>query len=329
MSREQQVSESGVVIELRRERWEARDRADLEQGLRRRPRQIPSKLFYDERGSELFERITTLPEYYQTRTEKALLEQVADTVVATSGACELVEIGSGAATKTRVLLDAMRRAGRLALYVPFDVAEGTMRRSSEELIADYPGLAVHGIVGDFTAQLGRIPDGQGRLVVFLGGTIGNLGPQEVRRFLADLAGAMAPGDHFLLGVDQIKDSARIEAAYNDPTGVTAEFNKNVLLAVNRLTQGDFEPEAFRHHAPYNRTLHRIEMWLLSLARQVVHLPGIGMEFELREGEGILTEISTKYDQPKIEAFLVESGLSPLAWYSDPERLFALSLSRKG
>jgi L-histidine N-alpha-methyltransferase len=140
---------------------------------------------------------------------------------------------------------------------------------------------------------------------------------------------MAPGDHFLLGVDQIKDPARIEAAYNDPTGVTAEFNKNVLVAVNRLTQGDFEPEAFRHHAPYNRTLHRIEMWLFSLARQVVHLPGIGMEFELREGEGILTEISTKYDQPKIEALLIESGLTPLAWYSDPERLFALSLSRKG
>jgi L-histidine N-alpha-methyltransferase len=328
-SEQQQVSESGVVIEVRnRERWEARDRAELQTALRRRPRRIPSKLFYDERGSGLFERITELPEYYQTRTEKALLEQAADAVIAASGARELIEIGSGAATKTRVLLDAMRRAGRLALYVPFDVAEGTMRRSSEELIADYPGLAVHGIVGDFTAHLGRIPDGEGRLVVFLGGTIGNLGPEEVRRFLADMASAMAPGDHFLLGTDLIKDPARLEAAYNDAAGVTAEFNKNVLHAVNRLTGGDFEPEAFRHHAPYNRQLHRIEMWLLSLARQVVHLPAIGMEFELREGEGLLTEISTKYDQTGIEMLLDESGLSPLAWYTDPEQLFGLSLSRK-
>jgi L-histidine N-alpha-methyltransferase len=319
-----------VTIEVRnRERWEARDRAELEAGLRKRPREIPSKLFYDERGSALFEQISELPEYYPTRTERALLEQVADRVIAASGACELIEIGSGAATKTRVLLDAMRRAGRLQLYVPFDVAEGTMRRSAEELIADYPGLAVHGIVGDFMAHLGRIPEGERRLVVFLGGTIGNLGPQEVRRFLADLASAMAPGDHFLLGVDLIKDTARLEAAYNDSAGVTAEFNKNVLLAVNRLTRGDFDPETFRHRAPYNRELHRIEMWLHSLVRQVVHLRGIGMEFDLAQGEGILTEISTKYDRPMIEALLEESGLTPLDWYTDPERLFGLSLSRKG
>jgi L-histidine N-alpha-methyltransferase len=329
MSRERQVSESGVVIEVRnRERWEARDREELQAALRRRPREIPSKLFYDEGGSALFERITELPEYYQTRTERALLERVADRVIAASGASELVEIGSGAATKTRVLLTAMQRAGALRLYVPFDVAEGTMRRSSEELIADYPGLAVHGIVGDFMAHLGRIPEGERRLVVFLGGTIGNLGPEEVRRFLADLASAMAPGDHFLLGVDLIKDVARLEAAYNDAAGVTAAFNKNILNAVNRLTGGNFEPEAFRHHAPYNRALHRIEMWLLSLVRQVVHLPAIGMEMELAEGEGILTEISTKYDRPRIEMLLEASGLTPLGWYTDPERLFGLSLSRK-
>jgi L-histidine N-alpha-methyltransferase len=330
MSEERQVSRPGVVIEvLNRERGEARDRAELQAALRKRPREIPSKLFYDQRGSDLFERITELPEYYQTRTERALLEKIADPVIAASGARELIEIGSGAATKTRVLLDAMGRAGQLQLYVPFDVAEGTMRRSAEELIADYPGLAVHGIVGDFMAHLGRIPKGERRLVVFLGGTIGNLGPEEVRRFLADLASAMAPGDHFLLGVDQIKDVARLEAAYNDAAGVTAEFNKNALLAVNRLTGGDFDPEAFRHHAPYNRELHRIEMWLLSLVRQVVHLRAVGMEFELAQGEGIRTEISTKYDRPRIEALLNGSGLTPLDWYTDPERLFGLSLSRKG
>jgi L-histidine N-alpha-methyltransferase len=328
MKTERQVS--GVVIEVRnRERGEARDREELAAGLRRRPREIPSKLFYDERGSALFEKITELPEYYQTRTEWALLERVADPVIAASGACELIEIGSGAATKTRTLLDAMERAGRLELYVPFDVAEGTMRRSSEELIAAYPGLAVHGVVGDFMVHLGRIPDGERRLIVFLGGTIGNLGPAEVRRFLTDLESAMSPGDHFLVGVDLIKDAVRLEAAYNDAAGVTAEFNKNVLHAVNRLTGGDFDPTAFRHQAPYNQELHRIEMWLFSRAAQVVHLPAIGLDLEFTEGEGIRTEISTKYDRPRIEALLLESGLAPLGWYTDPEDLFGLSLSRKG
>ncbi|HZF13071.1 MAG TPA: L-histidine N(alpha)-methyltransferase [Thermoanaerobaculia bacterium] len=319
-----------VVIEVRdRKGGVEHDRAELKTALRRRPREIPSKLFYDERGSALFERITELPEYYPTRTERALLERVADRVVAASGARQLVEIGSGAATKTRILLDAMERQKRLQLYVPFDVAEGTLRRSAEELVAEYPGLSVHGVVGDFTAQLGQIPEGENRLVVFLGSTIGNLGPEGVRRFLADLARAMAPGDHFLLGVDLIKDVARLEAAYNDDAGVTAEFNRNILRAVNRLTGGDFDPEAFRHQAPYQVDLHRIEMWLVALARQVVHLPALGMEIQLDEGEGIRTEISTKYDRPQIETLLAANGLTPLGWYTDPERLFGLSLSRKG
>ncbi|HTQ79493.1 MAG TPA: L-histidine N(alpha)-methyltransferase [Thermoanaerobaculia bacterium] len=330
MNGERQVSESRLLIEVRdRDRGDARDRADLAAALRRRPREIPSKLFYDERGSALFERITELPEYYQTRTERALLERVADRVVATSAARELVEIGSGAATKTRVLLDALRRAGRLQLYVPFDVAEETLRRSAEELLEEYPGLAVHGIVGDFTAQLGRIPEGDRRLVVFLGGTIGNLGPDAVRHFLADVESAMAPGDHFLLGVDLIKDIARLEAAYNDAAGVTAEFNLNILAAVNRLTGADFNPQAFRHHAPYNRDRHRIEMWLLSTQAQTVHLPALDLELTLAEGEGLLTEISTKFDRSRIETLLTGSGLTPVGWYTDPENLFGLSLSRKG
>jgi len=319
-----------VVIEVRdRKGGIEHDRAALQTALRRRPREIPSKLFYDERGSALFERITELPEYYPTRTERALLERVADRVVAASGASQLVEIGSGAATKTRILLDAMARQGRLQLYVPFDVAEGTLRRSAEELVAEYPGLAVHGVVGDFTAHLGQIPEGENRLIVFLGSTIGNLGPEEVRRFLADLARAMAPGDYFLLGVDLIKDVARLEAAYNDAAGVTAEFNKNILRAVNRLTGGDFDPDAFRHQAPYRAELHRIEMWLLATARQIVHLPALGMEIQLDQGEGIRTEISTKYDRPQIETLLAANGLTPLGWYTDPERLFGLSLSRRG
>jgi len=305
-----------------------RARAELREALLRRPREIPSKLFYDDRGSALFERITELPEYYQTRTELALLTAIAPRLVAASGAEELVEIGSGAATKTRVLLDCMEQEGKLSLYVPFDVAQGTMRRVAEELTAEYPGLAVHGVVGDFMAHLGHIPEGGRRLVIFLGGTIGNLRPAEAGEFLTGLGREMSPGDCFLLGTDLVKPVERLEAAYNDAQGVTAEFNRNILLAVNDLTGGDFDPRAFRHQAFYNRDEQRIEMWLVSLVRQRVRLPAIDLACELAEGEEILTEISAKYDRPRLESLLTASGFQPVDWYTDPENLFALSLSKK-
>lgn len=313
-----------------REGQAARDRAELRAGLLRTPREIPSRFFYDDRGSRLFERITELPEYYQTRTEHALLLAIADRVVAASGAEELVEIGSGAATKTRALLDAMARTGRLRLYAPVDVAEGTVRRIADELAAEYPGLAVHGVVGDFTAAIDALSSNHRgrRLVIFLGGTIGNLQSDEARELLARRHREMAPGDHFLLGVDLVKPVPRLEAAYNDAAGITAEFNRNILRVVNRLTGGDFQPAAFRHYAFYDSRQRWIEMRLRAASRQHVRLPAIELEIDLAPGEEIRTEISAKYDRASAEALLASAGFAPVAWYTDPGQLFGLSLARR-
>jgi L-histidine Nalpha-methyltransferase len=356
------TSERVLVTVHNRDGQVARDRDELRAALLRSPREIPSRFFYDDRGSRLFERITELPEYYQTRTEHALLRAIADRVAAVSRASQLVEIGSGAATKTRVLLDAMDRAGRLQLYVPVDVAEGTVRRVAEELTAEYPELAVHGIVADFNQGLslppplgpeaaGRSDGGSGvagtpgapggsgtaapslggagrRLVIFLGGTIGNLKPVEASEFLATRRREMAPGDHFLLGVDLVKPVARLEAAYNDDAGITAEFNRNILKVANHCAEGDFEPAAFSHHAFYDAARRWIEMRLRSSRRQRVHLPAIGLELDFEEGEEIRTEISAKYDRASAESLLAGAGFEPVAWFTDPEHLFGLALARR-
>lgn len=303
-------------------------REELRASLAEAPRRIPSKYFYDERGSELFEAICELPEYYPTRAERAILERHAEEIVRVSGASELVELGPGAATKTRLLLDAMAEAGSLELYVPFDVSGEMVARVARELAEHYPGLRVHGVVGDFMTHLGKIPEGGRRLAAFLGGTIGNLQPDAARAFLARLARRLDPGDALLLGTDLIKDPAVIEAAYDDPAGVTAEFNRNILRVLNRLTEGDFDPEAFRHRAFYDPEHHRIEMRLVSTRPQSVRLPGLDLTLELAEGEEILTEISTKYDRPKVEALLERAGFEPGRWYTDPDGLFALSLARR-
>jgi L-histidine N-alpha-methyltransferase len=323
------LAQSLVVLDIHDdEERTARDLKELREALLSAPRRIPSKFFYDDRGSDLFERITELPEYYQTRTEGALLVSIADRVAAVTRAEDLVEIGAGAATKTRILLDALRRAGTLRLYVPVDVAEGTMRRVAEELVAEYPGLKVHGLVGDFMTQLDAIPNGGRRLVIFLGGTIGNLRPDEARSFLRRLHREIAPGDFFLLGVDLVKPVERVEAAYNDSAGITAEFNRNILRVVNGPTGGDFDPAAFRHRAFYNRETDWIEMWLVSERDQTVHLPALGLEIEIRQGEEIQTEISAKYDRRRAEQLLAGTGFEPLGWYTDPEELFGLALARR-
>ena len=318
-----------VITRIDRDGQAERDRAELRAALLRSPREIPSRFFYDDHGSRLFERICELPEYYQTRTEHALLAAIADQVVGLSGADELVEIGAGSAVKTRTLLDAMRRAGRLQRYVPVDVAEGTIRRAADELAAEYPELSVHGIVGDFTADLGRLPASARRLVIFLGGTIGNLRPAEADAFLRRRAREMAPGDHFLLGVDLVKPVARLEAAYNDSAGVTAAFNRNILRVVNRLAGGDFDPAAFRHRAFYDPARRWIEMRLVALQPQRVLLPGLDLALDLAAGEEILTEISAKYDREQAEALLAAAGLAPRQWFTDPEGLFGLALAVKG
>ncbi len=303
-------------------------RDELRASLTETPRRIPSRYFYDEVGSKLFEEICTLPEYYPTRTERAILERRAAEIVRVSGAQELVELGSGAATKTEILLDAMDAAGRLRLYVPFDVTETMVERVAERLVARYPRLRVHGVVGDFLSHLGSIPEGGRRLAAFLGGTIGNFAPAGGREFLSRVTDRLAPGDCFLMGADLIKDVATVEAAYDDARGVTAEFNRNILRVVNDLTGGDFDPREFRHRAFWNELDHRIEMRLVSRRPQRVRLPELDLAFELDEGEEILTEISTKFDRQMVEALLQAAGLDPIAWYTDPEEKFALSLARK-
>jgi L-histidine N-alpha-methyltransferase len=301
---------------------------EIRERLLRKPREIAPRYFYDDRGSALFESICELPEYYQTRTERLILDAAAGDVVAATGADTLVELGSGSSTKTRVLLDAMEHAGALRLYVPFDVSEGIVRRTAQELVSEYEGLQVHGIIGDFMRDLGRIPEGGRRLVIFLGGTIGNFEPRRAESFLRKIAAHMEPGEHLFLGTDLIKDPTRLEAAYNDSCGTTAEFNRNALRVLNRLLGADFEAERFEHHAVYNRERHRIEMWLRSEEEQRVRLPKIDLTITVARGEEILTEISTKYDRAKVEELLDAGGFELMRWYTDPENLFALSLARR-
>lgn len=302
--------------------------SEIRAGLLKTPREISSKFFYDNRGSALFERICELPEYYPTRTERALLERNADRIVEASGADVLVELGSGSSTKTRILLDAMERAGHLAVYAPIDVNESFVQKVAVNLTVGYPGLRVHGVAGDFVKHLECFPDGGRRLVIFLGGTIGNFRPSEAISILFGVCEKLRPGEFFLLGADLIKDVNRLEAAYNDSQGVTAEFNLNILRVLNGLVDSDFDPGAFEHRAFYSRETNWIEMRLRSTRRQHVRLNGIDLELELQEGEEILTEISSKYDRGKVGGLLEESGFEMIDWMTDPDDLFSLSLARK-
>ncbi|MEE8126122.1 MAG: L-histidine N(alpha)-methyltransferase [Nitrospirales bacterium] len=297
-------------------------------GLLATPKTLPSKLFYDERGSTLFEQICELPEYYQTRTEHQLLTTWADEIIAISGADELVELGSGAATKTRVLLDAMARADQLHYYVPFDVDETIVRRVSEELVQEYPGLQIHGVVGDFLVHLQHIPEGGKRLVVFLGGTIGNLPPTAARNFLTSVYAEMTTHDYFLLGIQLITHIPRLEAAYNDSQGITAKFNKNILRVLRKTFSAQCNPDLFSHVARYNPTDHRIEMWLRSSQDQVFEIPGLDLILELNDGEEIRTELSTKYDQALVEDLLTTCGFETIKCYTDPDQLIGLVLAQK-
>jgi L-histidine Nalpha-methyltransferase len=302
--------------------------ATLREGLTRSPREIPPRFFYDDVGSRLFEEITRLPEYYPTRTEETVLRACALDVIERSRPETLIELGPGAAVKTRLLLDAMQASGHLRSYVPFDVSESMVRRVGSELLDEYPGLDVHGVVADFAHHLDRLPPLKRQLCIFLGGTIGNFRPAEAARFLRSVARRLSPGDHFLLGTDLVKPVARLEAAYNDSAGVTARFNRNILRVVNQLTEGNFDPERFEHRAVYNPEAAWIEMWLRSTARQEVKLPSIDLQFTVDQDEEILTEISAKYDRSRVLALVAGAGLEMVAFYTDPENLFALSLSRK-
>lgn len=323
------LKQSNIIIDVHLNNQDPDSiKEEIRSGLLSTPRTLPTKYFYDERGSELFEQICESPEYYQTKTEHELLKTVADDVVTRSGADELVELGSGAATKTRVVLDAMARANQLRFYVPFDVSEGILRRVAQELVEEYEGLQVHGVVGDFLAHLEHIPQGGRRLVVFLGGTIGNLGPEAVPAFLSSVFDEMDQGDSFLLGVQLITDVDRLEAAYNDSAGLSAAFNKNMLYALQPVLGAAFDPDAFDHVARFNRSEHRIEMHLRSIREQVIPIPELELTLHLEEGEEILTEISTKYTGAHVETLLTQAGFRPVAWYTDPAHLHGLALAQK-
>jgi L-histidine N-alpha-methyltransferase len=302
---------------------------DVLDGLTRPFKELPPKHFYDARGSELYERICTLPEYYPARTERAILERHAGDVVAVTGASELVELGAGYATKTRVLLDAMRAAGTLERYLPVDVSETTVDACAAALTAEYPGLVVHGLVGDFERHLGHLPEPAGRrIVAFLGGTIGNLLPGARRRFLRTLHDALGEDGYLLLGTDLVKDPAVLEAAYDDAQGVTAEFNRNVLHVINRELGGDFDPGAFEHVAFYDREHEWIEMRLRARSRQAVHLAALDLTVHFAAREEMRTEISAKFTPRRLEADLRAGGLRTVERYTDPGGLFAVTVATR-
>jgi L-histidine N-alpha-methyltransferase len=294
--------------------------ADVRAGLTGRPKWLPPKWFYDAAGSRLFDEITRLPEYYPTRTERALLAASAADIAARSGATTLVELGSGTSEKTRLLLDALRAAGTLRSFVPFDVDATVLAEAAGALCAAYPGLAVHGVVGDFERHLPLLPRPGRRLVAFLGGTIGNLPPAARRSFLAELRGCLAPGEGFLLGVDLVKDAAILQAAYDDAAGVTAAFNRNVLRVLDREAGAAFDPADFDHVAVWNAAEAWIEMRLR--ARRDLTVPitspelGLDLVVELAAGEDILTEISAKFTVAGIEAELAAAGFDVLTSYTD-------------
>jgi L-histidine N-alpha-methyltransferase len=302
-------------------------RADALAGLTATPKELPPRWFYDERGSELFDRITRLPEYYPTRTERAILTARAGEIAAAAGADVLVELGSGTSEKTRLLLTAMREAGTLRRFVPFDVDPSVLRLAGDALAEEYPGLEVDGVVGDFTRHLGELPTDGRRMVAFLGSTIGNLAPAERAAFLADLAATLRPGDSFLLGTDLVKDEGRLVRAYDDAEGVTAEFNRNVLLVLNRELKADFDPEAFTHVAVWDTEHEWIEMRLRSVREQQVNVAALDLGVPFAAGEEMRTEISAKFRRAGVERELAAAGLAMTRWWTDPAGDFGLSLAQ--
>jgi L-histidine N-alpha-methyltransferase len=301
---------------------------DVLDGLTRPFKELPPKHFYDARGAELFDRICELPEYYPTRAERAILERTATELAALTNAVELVELGSGTAAKTRVLLDALHAAGTLVRYVPVDVTESMVRNCAETLTEEYPGLRVHGVIGDFERHLDRVPPAIGpRIVAFLGGTVGNFQPGSRRRFLRSIASLLGPEDHLLMGTDLVKDPDVLEAAYDDAEGVTAEFNRNVLRVLNRELGADFDPEDFDHIALFNPEHEWIEMRLRSRREHTTMVRALDLPVSFRAGEEVRTEISAKFTPERLQGDLSAAGLELVRWLTDPEELFALSLSR--
>ncbi|PAZ15058.1 L-histidine N(alpha)-methyltransferase [Streptomyces sp. SA15] len=302
---------------------EAALRADVLQGLTHNPKTLPPKWFYDAHGSELFEQITELPEYYPTRAEREILVARNDEIAAATRARTLVELGSGSSEKTRHLIDAL---ADLHTYVPVDVSESALTQAGQALAAERPGLEVHALIADFTARL-TLPQTPGpRLLAFLGGTIGNLLPVERAAFLASLRALLSPGDALLLGTDLVKDESVLVRAYDDAAGVTAAFNKNVLSVVNRELGSDFDLDAFDHVALWDAEHEWIEMRLRSRTAQTVKIPALDLAVDFAAGEEMRTEVSAKFRKEGVRAELSAAGLELAHWWTDGEGRFALSLS---
>lgn len=299
---------------------------DVREGLSAHPRQIPSKYFYDERGSQLFDQITRLPEYYPTRAERSLLEHCATTIVDIAHPATLVELGSGSSDKTRLLLDEMlRRSPANTTYIPVDVSADFLASSAAQLRTEYPALHTHPVAADFSTHFTLPPHPSPALHAFLGSTIGNFTPDVAVELVSAVRERMSLIDFFLLGVDLRKNRQLIEQAYNDSQGVTARFNKNILNVINDGLGSDFNTSMFDHDAVYNMDEHRIEMRLIARREQEVDVPGLG-RITLAQGEGILTELSYKYDRTLATELLRKSGLSLREWFTDDSGMFALALA---
>jgi L-histidine N-alpha-methyltransferase len=325
----QAVLETAIRIDSHLDGSHERSLADdVLDGLTRPFKELPPKHFYDARGAELFDRICELPEYYPTRAERSILEHNAAELAQLTRAAELVELGSGTAAKTRVLLDALHAAGTLKRYVPVDVTESMVRDCAIELTGEYPGLQVHGVIGDFERHLDQIPPAVGpRIVAFLGGTIGNFPPGSRRRILREIARLLGPEDYLLMGTDLVKDPQILQAAYDDAQGITAEFNRNVLRVLNRELDADFEPDDFDHVALFDPKHEWIEMRLRARREHTTIVRDLDLPVHFDAGEEMRTEISAKFTAERLEGDLLASGMELVRWLTDPDELFALTLSR--
>jgi L-histidine Nalpha-methyltransferase len=317
------TAEVAVLFSAEERNTELREEVRL--GLTSRPKELQPKWFYDERGSQLFDAITRLPEYYLTRAERSILDRHASEIAAMTDAGMLIELGSGTSDKTRILLDALAPQR----FVPFDVSEGTLRASAQRLARQYPAVDVIAMVGDFERHLPLLPTDERRLLAFLGSTIGNLPPTQRAPLLNDVAATLDDGDAFLLGVDLAKSPARLVAAYDDASGVTREFNLNVLRVLNRELAGDFDVSAFEHVAHWNAEAEWMEMFVRSRRQQTVRLEALELEVTFEAGELVRTEISAKFRPQRLASELEAAGLAVQRWWTDDEGSFAVLLASAG
>lgn len=316
-----------IKVQLDEQQWGKHLAEETRDGLLSETPWMPPVWFYDDRGSDLFDQITRLPEYYPTEAERAILAEYSDEIARLTDANTLVELGSGTSDKTQLLIDALRRHGSLQTFGPMDCAESTLRAASEQIAAQHPGLAISGLVGDFNAHLDHLPRGGNRIIAFLGSTIGNFNPEGRAAFLAHLGSIVDPGDFILLGTDLVKSVDRLEDAYNDSADVTADFNLNALAVMNRELGADFDLACFRHHAPWVAEKSRIEMRLIANGDQHVSIPGLGITLDIADGEWIQTEVSTKFTAPQIASELSAVGLNVVQQWSDPAGDFLVTLAQ--